>query len=444
MEESILRFKIHRGTKEIGGSCVEVWTDSTRIVIDLGMPLVNPDRTPFDAREAEKRTTAELIQDGILPDIPSLYQNGSSTALLISHAHQDHYGLMSRISPSCPVWLGFSTKLLIELTNTFTSNDYVVQNAHHFKHDKKFKVGNIEITPYLMDHAAFDAYAFLIESGGKSLFYSGDFRMHGRKANIFDWFCNNFDSKIDYLLLEGSTIGRTDKPFPSESELEEEFIKTFKETKGINLVCVSGQNIDRLVTIYRACRRTNKIFLIDFYVANILKTLNKKSNETIPFPSTHAFPSIKVYYPTSLTNSMKKKGLEAETIYPFKIHKIGKDEFDKMADKLVVVVRPSIQWDLERYLHKYTDGCFIYSMYEGYKNQSGRIKDFLDFITGKGMPIKDIHTSGHADLDSLKKMVSVVKPKHIVPIHTFESNRYAELFKESEVVIINDREVVEV
>jgi ribonuclease J len=439
-----MRFKIHRGANEIGGSRVEVWTDSARTVIDLGMPLVNPDRTLFDTWKAEKRTTEELIRENILPDIPSLYQDGSSTALLISHAHQDHYGLMNRISPSCPVWLGFSTQLLIELTNTFTGKEWAVQNAHHFKHGEKFKIGNIEITPYLMDHAAFDAYAFLIESGGKSIFYSGDFRLHGRKAALFDWFSNKFEANVDYLLLEGTTIGRTGKPFPSESELEDEFVKTFKETKGINLVCVSGQNIDRLVTIYRACLKTGKIFLVDFYTANVLKTLNEKSNKSIPCPSTHGFSKVKVYYPGSLVEKMKKRGLEAETIWPFGIYKIGRDKFDEMADKLVVVVRPSVQEDLERYLHKFPYGCFIYSMYEGYKNQPGKTKDFVDFIASKGMPIKDIHTSGHADLDSLKKVVAVVKPKHIVPIHTFESKRYPELFKGTDVAIINDKEEVEV
>jgi ribonuclease J len=121
-----MNFKIHRGTKEIGGSCVEVWTDTSRIVIDLGMPLVNPDQTPFDARETDNRSREELIQEGILPDIPSLYQDGSNTALLISHAHQDHYGLMKHINPSCPVWLGFGTQLLIELTNTFVDNKWSV------------------------------------------------------------------------------------------------------------------------------------------------------------------------------------------------------------------------------------------------------------------------------------------------------------------------------
>ena len=38
-----------------------------------------------------------------------------------------------------------------------------------------------------MDHSAFDAYAFLVEAEGRSLFYSGDFRIHGRKQRVFDY-----------------------------------------------------------------------------------------------------------------------------------------------------------------------------------------------------------------------------------------------------------------
>jgi ribonuclease J len=438
-----MHFKIHRGTKEIGGSCVEVWTDTSRIVIDFGMPLVNSDMSPFDARETEKRSRDELIQDKTLPDIPSLYQGGTNTAVLISHAHQDHYGLMKHINPSCPVYLGFVTQQLIELTNTFTGKKWTIQNAKHIEHDKPFKIGDIQITPYLMDHAAFDAYAFLIEASGKSLFYSGDFRMHGRKEKIFDWFCDNFKKSVDYLLLEGSTIGRTDKRFPTESELENDFVEIFKQTKGINLVFVSGQNIDRLVTIYRACKQCGKIFLIDFYIANVLRTINKKANsKRIPFPSEKDFPEVKVYYPHWLTKRMIEK--KAETVYPFKKYKIGLDKLNDKADKLVMMVRPTVQNDLEQRLKKYDDGCFIYSMYEGYKTRPGEIKDFLDFIESKGMPIKDIHTSGHADLFGLKRMVETVKPKHIVPIHTFEGNSYAELFPAVDIRRINDKETIEI
>jgi len=438
----ILNFKIHRGTKEIGGTCVEVWTDEARIVVDMGMPLVNPDRTPFDEKEIEKHSREKLIQDNILPNIPSLYEDRSNTALIISHAHKDHYGFMKYINSSCPVYLGFGTQLLIELTNTFGDNKWTINNAKHIKNGKKFKVGDIEITPYRMDHAAFDAYAFLIEAHGKSILYSGDFRLHGRKSKDFQWFCNDVKKPVDYLLLEGSTIGRQTELFSTEEELEEQFVKTFKKTSGINLIYVSGQNIDRIKSIYNACRQCNKIFLIDFYIANVLKTLNKKADNTIPFPSRETYSDIRVYYPKHLTNRMLKFVKKPETIYPFRPYKIGKDEIDKMVSQLVMIVRPTIQYDLERYLKKYENGCFIYSMWHGYKDKPGKTKDFLDFIAGKGMPIKDIHTSGHADLFGLKRMVEAVKPKHIVPIHTFEAASYEEYFPDENVVILNDGETV--
>jgi len=36
-----MRLTIHRGTHEIGGSSVELATAKTRIVIDVGMPIVD-------------------------------------------------------------------------------------------------------------------------------------------------------------------------------------------------------------------------------------------------------------------------------------------------------------------------------------------------------------------------------------------------------------------
>jgi ribonuclease J len=256
---------------------------------------------------------------------------------------------------------------------------------------------------------------------------------------MFDWFCANIKQNVDYLLLEGITIDRDDKPFQTESELEDEFIKTFKETKGINLVYVSGQNIDRLVTIYNACQRLDKIFLVDFYVAGVLKMLNK-TKDTIPFPNRQRFKEIKVYSPHFLTKQMEDAGLRAETAYQFAYYNIEMDKLDNLADRLVMLVRPSVKYDLEGYLHKYTGGCFIYSMRDSYKSRHGKTKDFLEFIADKGMPIKDIHTSGPAGPAGLKRMVEAVKPKHIVPMHTFEGDRYKELFEGYDIVRLEDKQ----
>ncbi|ODS29963.1 MAG: beta-lactamase domain protein, partial [Candidatus Scalindua rubra] len=86
---------IHRGTQEIGGSCVEVWTEKTRIVIDIGMPLVNKDGSEFDSRNVDRKSIGELRKEAILPDIDGFYNIDTVKvdAVLISHPHLDHYGL---------------------------------------------------------------------------------------------------------------------------------------------------------------------------------------------------------------------------------------------------------------------------------------------------------------------------------------------------------------
>lgn len=52
---------------------------------------------------------------------------------------------------------------------------------------------------------------------------------------------------------------------------------------------------------------------------------------------------------------------------------------------------------------------------EEYKKET-QTNDFIKFLLGKGMTNKDIHTSGHADLGALKRMIDVLKPKNLVPV----------------------------
>lgn len=431
-----MKFRIHRGTKEIGGSCVEFWTQSTRIVIDLGMPLVNVDKTPFDSSAMKTLTVDELIRKGTLPNIEGLYDKSGNTSLVISHAHQDHFGLFKYASDSCSIYLGKATKQLIEITNIFTNQDWKLSNSQYFESGKPFSIGDIEITPYLMDHSAFDAYAFLIKADGKAVVYSGDFRIHGRKTKAFDWFSHNAGSNVDYLLLEGTSIGRANNNFPTEAEIEKEFVNTFQECKGINLVYTSGQNIDRIVSIYRACKRTGKTLAIDFYIANVLKELSEFSS--IPYPS-NKYPEIKVFFPYRLSRMISNKGNE-RLLYRFKEYKITKEQIGEQFDKMVMIVRPSMLKDLE-YIKGIDHGVLIYSTWEGYKKDRNT-KEFIDTLVSKGMTEKSIHTSGHADRYALKRMVEVLKPKTLIPIHTFERNEYKNIFMGTTVLQINDGEVV--
>ena len=72
-----MHFKIHRGTQEIGRSCVEIWTESTRIVLDIGMLLVEKDGSEFVFQKYKTFTVEELINKEILPNIDGFYANAN-------------------------------------------------------------------------------------------------------------------------------------------------------------------------------------------------------------------------------------------------------------------------------------------------------------------------------------------------------------------------------
>ena len=433
-----MHFKIHRGTKEIGGSCVEIWTKKTRIVIDIGMPLVESDGKQFDFGNYKVLSISELIEAGILPDIQGFYPNNSNLidGLIISHAHLDHYGLFNYMNADIPCYLGRATNAIIELSTIFTPSQNIIKNACYFEKSTPFIIGDLTITAYWMDHSAFDAYAFLIESDGKSLFYSGDFRNHGRKANAFKWFLNHAPTQVDCLLLEGTQVGRSLSKSETESEIEEELTKIFNKSQSISLIYTSGQNIDRLVSIYRACVKSGKLLVLDIYTAAVLKRLSEFA--ALPFPSKE-FIKIRVIFPYYLCKRLTKEGNE-KFFYQFQKYKITKKEIKQNKAKIVMTVRPSMKKDLAG-IENIDGGKLIYSLWEGYLKNT-YTANFIDYLKSRQFEIYNIHTSGHADIVTLQKMVNAIKPKKIVPIHTFQGNKYSDIF-EYPVNLINDREIVE-
>jgi len=57
-----MKIVIHRGTHEIGGSCVEIRSKKSRILIDIGMPLVKKGGDRFNFKEHENTPGPELVR----------------------------------------------------------------------------------------------------------------------------------------------------------------------------------------------------------------------------------------------------------------------------------------------------------------------------------------------------------------------------------------------
>ena len=75
----------------------------------------------------------------------------------------------------------------------------------------------------------------------------------------------------------------------------------------------------------------------------------------------------------------------------------------------------------------FTDGILIYSFWSGYRLQP-EMRNFLDECVKLGLRIITMHTSGHADTETLIKLIKWTKPKTLVPVHTENAQWFCDNF----------------
>lgn len=384
-----LTLTAHRGTRQIGGSCIEIaHPDGSRLILDAGRPLDAP--------------------EGATGLLPASLDRIRPATVIISHPHQDHWGLVDELPPDWPVHIGSDAAKLIEVTGEVTRRPVARPFETWPRRSRPFPIGPFTVTPILTDHSAFDAYMLLIEGAGQRILYSGDFRRHGRKAKLVEAMIARPPRDIDVLVMEGTNLG-SDKPVMTEKALEAEFVALFRRTPGRVFVCWSGQNIDRTVTLYRAAKQTGRTLVIDLYTADVLDRIG----EGYRLPRA-GWPNLKVVITRGLSKSYRMRGRG--------------DFVDRMADhglparalkdgKWVAMLRRGLIRDYRDAGVAPGDGdAFNFSMWAGYLADPDQAEPH-DWCRDGGAEIARIHTSGHASPADLRAFARAIAPKALVPVH---------------------------
>ena len=237
-----------------------------------------------------------------------------------------------------------------------------------------FTLSPFQITPFLVDHSAYDAYALLVESDGKHLFYSGDLRAHGRKGVLFEHLVAYPPADINTLLLEGSSLGRlnVDQHFPTEADIETQLVEAFSTVEGLALVHTSTQNIDRVVSILRACKRTGRKLIIDLYTAVILEATG---NLHIPQSN---WPDVALFIPQAQRIQIKNNAW-FDLLKHHAANRIFIENLYEAQSKSTLLFRPLHCSDLERG-NCLNGATYIYSQWEGYweRDSYNKLKEWLE------------------------------------------------------------------
>ena len=404
-----MRVRIHRGAAQIGGSCVEVQADDGhRIVLDVGRPL-----------------DAGFDEDVPLPDVPGLRTPDSSfLGVVVSHPHLDHYGLIEQRHAGVPVAMGEQAAAVVEAARFFSPATPVVRVTQRLAHREAFRWGPFTIEPRLNDHSAFDAYSLLIEADGRRVFYTGDIRGHGRKASLFEELCADPPANVNAMLLEGTHVRLETEQIAAgvcvtEAEVEDRLVEMCANTDGMVVVCGSAQNLDRVVSVHRAALRASRATVLDLYGA----TIAAAARPSIPQPGHRG---LRVYVPNR-QRILVKRAQEFDRVERIRPFRVFSEELAAEPGQFLLHVPSSTVPELLRAGAVNRSGLVVWSLWEGYLDApSGQT--FTASLSAAGVPLTSAHTSGHASIADLQRLVASVAPERVVPIHTEAPHRYATLF----------------
>lgn len=362
---------------QIGGVWVQITSNSgCNIMVDVGknLPSLNKEKRP------------DLDVEGLT------YGKPNFDAVLVTHTHEDHVGLYTKVLPEIPIYVGEISKNIYKIVKQRLNKAKIASNEElekiesfiEYKIPKKIKIKDIVITPIECDHSSFCSHMFLIECDGKKILHTGDWRLTGQRGKAVIPAIKKYVGKVDYLICEGTTLSRNEEQPLTEMQLQYKAENIFKKNKYTFVLC-SSTNIDRIAAIHKAALKANRLFVCDKYQKDILMYIDSISRSSL-----YKFDKRVLSYSSNISHIMEEKGF-------------------------VMLVRPG-NYISKEVLKKFPQSKFIYSQWKGYLNPNFKeykyIQDFVpeDYIY--------LHTSGHADKEAIKKLIDTVEPEYIIPIHT--------------------------
>lgn len=409
------------GIAEIGGNKFLVRDGNSRILLDFGMSLGARGQF-FSEPFLAPRDGQGLITLGILPNIQGLYRNEETIpidAVVLSHAHIDHSMCISLLNRNIPVYCGETTlmilKTLSEMRQKGFENDLEGIEFKTFRTGDKISFGEIRLEPFHVDHSIPGSYGFLIETSTGTIAYSGDFRAHGSKASLTEDFVEAAEkSQPDLFMCEGTNLVRGD--LRTEQEVLEKSEHVAKKTNGLVLASFSTADIDRLRTFHEIAKKNERILAVSMKQAYLLRALAKDKH--LQVPDVLKDPNIAVYQKTKKTYYHWEKDILSATIV-----KTSKD-IRETQNKMILA---SSSYDMNEMLdiQPGPGGAFINSSSEPF-NEEMEIdhERFINWLDHFGLPMYQIHSSGHMMPTELRETIARIHPKRLLPIHTEQPELY--------------------
>ncbi|MGL5150510.1 MAG: MBL fold metallo-hydrolase [Clostridium sp.] len=425
LKDKKTKITFHNGILTIGGTIIEIAYEDSRVFFDFG--------SEYDPASTKKQENLQdLLDQNLVPYIdnmfdPSIPLNGynskedefKNTAVFLSHVHLDHSKIINYLNPRIPLYTLEGTKSLLNTLNI--NNDFLfplhkqgatnVREIIGVKENDTIKVGKINVKVMPVDHDAYGACGLVIKTPDLVISYTGDIRLHGYRTNDTLNFCNE-SKNCDVLLIEGVSVSFQDfneEPRQVEEENEEALINK------INTIVKENEN---------------KQITFNYYIANVERILNIiKTNPR------------KVVLDAYYSYVLKHATGYQSYYYQLDDKDYGLDKNYEIEFETLIEDQGSFFWQLDKLAIDHFDrlkngGVYVHSNATPLGDFDPNYAPFIKRFEDNNIKFERVSCSGHAIPNDLIKIINLIEPKLLVPIHSYKPER---LYNESGEVLLPEK-----
>ncbi|PLX42246.1 MAG: MBL fold metallo-hydrolase [Hyphomicrobiales bacterium] len=358
------------------------------IIVDLGISFPGPELPGIEV---------------VMPDTAFLEQmDGELLAIVLTHAHEDHYGAIPYLWPrlKVPVYAtAFSAGLLrMKLHETGLEDEVPVHLLHQ---GERFKIGPFDLELITVTHSIPEPNALAIRTRQGNVLHSGDWRIDPDPV-VGDKFdearMRAFGAEGCRAVICDSTNILSSRQAPSEAEIGKNLAKLVAEAEGRVAITTFASNVGRILSVMRATKAAGRHLVL-------------------AGRSMHKFVAL-----------ARETGL-----IPQQGELLSEDDYGFLPREKVVLLCTGSQGEARAALSRIASGShpritlnkgdtviFSSKTIPGNEKEIGAVENNLAALgikTIHGSADFPVHVTGHPYCNEVERLYDMLKPEAAIPIH---------------------------